>query len=136
MYVKIASPLFLLASSLLIAVTWAHRPIDCFNEGNVLGWTTQQEDVPNEKSDLDVIMRVNREHELTSIKVCRTRSENYIRGVQVSYGQFNGAGELVDAVSLNQIGDLDQASFVCDNFYIPKDDYLSSILYRYNILGV
>ena len=136
MYVKIASPVFLLVSLLLMAVTRAHRPIDCFNEGNVLGWSTQQEDIPNEKSDLDLIMLVDREHELTSIKVRRTRSENYIRGVQVSYGQFNGAGELVDAVSLNMIGDLDQASFVCDNFYIPKDDYLSSILYRYNVFGV
>ena len=136
MYVKIGSPLFLMASLLLMAVTWAHRPIDCFNEGNVLGWTTQQEDTPNEKSDLDMIIRVDREHELSSIKVCRTRSENYIRGVQVSYGQFNGAGELSNAVSLNMIGNLAQASFVCDNFYIPKDDYLASILYRYNVFGV
>ena len=86
---------------LLVTVTRAHRPIDCFNEGNLLGWSTQYEGEPYEKSDLDKIELVDREHELTSIKVCRDRSVNYIRGVQVSYGQFNGAGEVVDAISLN-----------------------------------
>ena len=47
-----------------------------------------------------------------------------------------GNGEIVDAVYLNDFGDLDQATSVCENFYIPQDDYISQISYRYNLLGI
>ena len=60
----------------------------------------------------------------------------YIRGVQVSYGKFSGSGEIFEAVKLNDFGDLDQTQSVCTNFYVPQNDYLTRVYYRYNLLGI
>ena len=60
----------------------------------------------------------------------------YIKGVQVSYGKFGASGEIFEAVRMNDFGDLDQASSVCSNFYIPQNDYLNNVSYRYNLLGI
>jgi len=73
---------------------------------------------------------------LTSIKICTDRAQTYVRGTQVSYGKFNGIGEIIDAVSLTAFGDLDQATSLCKNFYIPNRDYLTNINMRYNLSGV
>ena len=60
----------------------------------------------------------------------------YIRGVQVSYGKFSGTGEIFEAVKLNDFGDLDQAKSVCTNFYIPQNDFLTNVSFKYNLLGI
>ena len=59
----------------------------------------------------------------------------YVKGIQVSYGKFSN-GEIVEAVSLNSFGDLNQASSLCTHFYIPQGDYLASIVYRYTDSGI
>ena len=56
--------------------------------------------------------------------------------MQVSYGTYSGNGEVVDAVSLNEFAYLDQASYICKNFYIPQGDAIISILYKYNLKGI
>ena len=56
----------------------------------------------------------------------------YIRGTQATYGAFDANGEIIKAVSLYPYGEVDQATSVCTNFYIPKDDFLATILIRYN----
>ena len=106
--------LFLTAS-----VTMGHRAIDCFKEGNLVGGAKKNGSFPFESSDLGTVLTIGKDHELTSIKVCTDRAVTYIRGIQVSYGKFNGIGEIVEAVSLNAFGDMNQASSLCTNFYIP-----------------
>ena len=85
---------------------------------------------------MDKLILVNREHELTSMKVCTNVGLSYIRGIQVSYGVFDGSGELTNDVSLTPFGDLNQARSVCTNFYIPQGDNLGSVFYYYNINGI
>ena len=116
---------FQLFLAVVTSLAFAHRPIDCFKEDNLLGGAQQYEDDPFDRSDFDLLLNLDRLHLLTSVKVCTDRALTYIRGVQVSYGKFLGNGEIVDAVYLNDFGDLDQATSVCENFYIPKDDYIS-----------
>ena len=59
-----------------------------------------------------------------------------MKGTQVSYGKFNPQGEIVNDVTLNPFGDVNQVTSVCTNFYIGQNDYLTSISYRYNEAGV
>ena len=59
-----------------------------------------------------------------------------MKGTQVSYGKFNSQGEIYDDITLNSFGDVNQVRSLCTNFYIGKDDYLSSVVYRYNEEGV
>ena len=123
---------------LLLSLTRAHMPIDCFEKSVLVGDSRSVDDIQLvggtlvETSDLELIERLGPDHELTSVKVCTDRAVTYIRGTQVTYGIFDAAGEIVKAVSLYPYGEVDQATSVCTNFYIPKDDFLSTILIRYN----
>ena len=82
---------FLTESSIVFclfgAVTNAHNPIDCFSEGLLLGGL--QNGTFEEGSDLDSIEQLGIDHQLTSIKTCTDRGNNYVRGVQVTYGRFD-----------------------------------------------
>ena len=127
---------FELFVSVAVPVAYGHRAIDCFKEENLLGGAQQYEDDPVDRSDQDLVLSLDAEHELTTIKVCTDVAVTYIRGLQVSYGKFSGTGEIFEAVRLNEFGDLDQASSVCTNFYIPQNDYLTNVYYRYNLLGI
>ena len=60
----------------------------------------------------------------------------FVKGCQVSYGKFNGKGEVIEAVSLNPLGDVDHSTSLCTIFYIPRDQYLASFLIRYSDLGI
>lgn len=42
-----------------------------------------------------MLLRLDVDHILTSIKVCTDRQVSIVRGVQVSYGKFDGDGEIV-----------------------------------------
>jgi len=89
-----------------------------------------------EASDLDLLYGLDKDHELTSVKVCTDRSVTYVKGIQVSYGKFDTSGEIIEAISLQDFGDLNQATSLCTNFYIPQGDYLSTVFYRYNTDGI
>ena len=116
-----------------VPVAYGHRAIDCFKQENLLGGAQQYEDDPYDRSDQDLVLSLDSNHELTTIKVCTDVAVTYIRGVQVSYGKFSGTGEIFDAVRLNDFGDLDQASSVCTNFYIEQNDYLTNVFLKYNL---
>ena len=45
-------------------------------------------------------------------------------------------GEVTEAVSLNALGVVDQASQQCNNVYIYKGDYITNIQYRYSQAGI
>ena len=79
---------------------------------------------------------MDKDHDLTSVKVCTDVRKTYIRGIQVSYGKFNALGELFDTVSLTPFGDLDQASSICSNFYVPQGDHISRVQYWHSVQGI
>ena len=132
MKTSVAALMLLLTTS----VTWGHKAIDCFNQGILQSGLKKNGVETVEISDKDLVLLVSKDQELTSIKVCTDRAVTFIRGVQVSYGQFNGIGEIEEDVSLNSFGSLNQASLVCSNFYIPQGDYLTMVQYRVSLLGI
>ena len=111
-------------------------PFNCFNEKLLVGGQSDPQDGPVEFSDFDLLTRLDPEHQITSIQVCTDRAVSILKGAQVSYGKFNAAGEITEDVTLNPFGDVNQVRSLCTNFYISKDDYLSSIVYRYNEAGI
>ena len=112
---------------LFATVTRAHLPINCFTEGAILGPTPTSDDSLVENSDLSLITSLRKDHQLTSVKVCTDRNITYIKGIQVTYGLFTNLGEITEAVNLFPFGDLNQATSVCTNFYIPQDDYIANV---------
>ena len=86
-----------------------------------------------ETSDFELIEKLSTDHTLTSIKICTDRAVTGIKGVQASYGLFDQEGEISNSVSMTPFGDLEQANNVCTNFYIPRNDVLASVLYRYDL---
>ena len=127
---------FELFLSVMVPVAFGHRAIDCFKQENLLGGAQQYEDDPLDRSDQDLVLLLDAAHELTTIKVCTDVAVTYVRGVQVSYGKFAGTGEIYQAVKLTDFGELDQAQSLCDNFYIPQNDYISNVSFRYNLVGI
>lgn len=87
-------------------------------------------------SDIDKLELLSAGLKLTSIEVCTNRAADRVRGVQVSYGQFNEKGEVVEGVAMNAVGVVDESTSVCTNFYVPEDDSIARILLRYNNLGI
>ena len=123
-----------LAVSLLICdFTKAHRAIECFEESLLLGGTNVN---TREMTDLDMLLNLDQDHVVTSVKVCTDRAVTIVKGAQVSYGKFNGAGEIESAVSMNPLGDVEHATSVCTIFYIPEGEWISTITYRYEAAGI
>lgn len=58
-------------------------------------------------SDIDELLLLGTDHVITSIKVCTNRAKTQLKGMQVSYGKFNRAGEIIDPVLLSPHGNLD-----------------------------
>ena len=83
-----------------------------------------------------MLLKLDLDHELTSIKVCTDRAVTFVKGIQASYGKFDGKGEIIEAVSLNAFGDVNHSTALCTIFYIPKGEDLASFLLRYSDLGV
>ena len=117
----------------LVSVTRAHDAISCFSESSLYGGPTTD---LSKMTDLDMLLKLDLYHVLTSIKVCTDRAVTFVKGMQVSYGKFNAKGEIIEAVSLNKFGDVDYATSLCTVFYIPKGEHLASLLIRYSELGV
>ena len=79
---------FLLSAiSLMATVTNAHDAITCFKESALYGGPTVDEE---KVTDLDKLLLLDLDHVLTSLKVCTDRQVTKIKGVQASYGKFNG----------------------------------------------
>ena len=125
--------LLTLVTAFVATVTDAHDAITCFKESAFYGGLTVDQST---YSDLDLLLRLDLDHVLTSIKVCTDRAVTFVKGTQVSYGKYNGKGEIIEAVSLNPLGDVDYATSLCTIFYIPRDEYLASFLIRYSDLGI
>ena len=73
-----------------------------------------------------MLLNLDLDHVLTSIKVCTDREDTFIKGVQVSYGKFEGT-EIIEDVDLKEIGNTDDAQQLCTNFYIRKGDELAQV---------
>ena len=123
----------LLLTAFLSVTTEGHDAISCFRESAFYGGMTVDQ---SQYTDLDLLLNLDLDHVLTSIKVCTDRAITFVKGIQASYGKFNGVGEIIEAVSLNPLGDVDHATSLCTIFYIPRDQYLASILIRYSDLGI
>ena len=125
--------LTLVSAAFLATVTDAHDAITCFKESAFYGGLTVDQST---YSDLDLLLRLDLDHVVTSLKVCTDRAVTFVKGVQVSYGKFNGKGEIIEAVSLHPLGDVNHATSLCTIFYIPRDQFLASLLIRYSDLGI
>ena len=91
----IKSILFLLAVT-TTQVVKAHDAIECFLESLLVGGPGGA--VNEARSDLDLLLSIDLDHVLTSLKVCTDRQVTFIKGVQASYGKFNTFGEIIDSV--------------------------------------
>ena len=118
---------------MVATVTIAHNAIDCFQESVMFG---SQSHLQAQKSDMDFLIKLDKDHLLTSVKVCTDRSLTQVQGVQASYGKFNTKGEITDAITLLAHGNVNHSTAVCTIFYIPQNDYLVSFLMKYDELGV
>ena len=65
-----------------------------------------------------MLLKLDLDHVMISMKVCTDRAVTFVKGMQASYGKFNGKGEIVEAVSLNEHGDVDHTTSICTIFYI------------------
>lgn len=75
----------------IATVTRGHDSISCMSEGPLLGGLYLNFNV--ERTDLDFVDQVytdqlNTAHVLTGVMVCADRAQDYIRGIQISYGKF------------------------------------------------
>ena len=85
---------------------------------------------------MDFLIKLDKDHVLTSIKVCTDRAVTQVKGIQASYGKFNTNGEITEAIPLFAFGNVNHSTAVCTIFYIPQNDYLVSFLMKYDELGV
>lgn len=87
-------------------------------------------------SDMSVLFQDNINRDVTSMKVCTDYAVTFVKGIQVSYGSFNGDGEIINSLNGNKIGDLDHNTALCTIFYIPRNQYLAQLILRYNDQGI
>ena len=85
---------------------------------------------------MEYLVKLDKDHVLTSIKVCTDRAVTSVKGIQASYGKFNTNGEITDAIQLHAFGNVNHSTAVCTIFYIPQGDFLVSFLMKYDELGV
>ena len=123
---------FLAAVSFMIG-TEAHKAISCFDESTLQGGANENTEA---LSDLNLLLSIEELHVMTSIKVCTDRSVSLVKGVQISYGIFNGDGEIESAVRMNPIGDTDHSTSLCTVFYIPQGEKIVTLIYRFSEAGI